>query len=449
MVKSFIRNKLLLNTESTLSVTSKILTILGGLLSITILVQTLNQNELAYYYTFGSIISMQVFFELGMISYLSQIISKEYGLWGFTKSSEKKLLQRARLASILKGVFRIWIFLYPVAFLFLSIAGYLLINEQGSLSIDLWLFPLLALIFTNLFLMVLNSCYAILEGFGFVKEISLCKLIYQSIYLFIFIFSLRSGLHLFSPAVAIFSGIIIIFPYLLFKHIKHIRPFLYSNNIKVGFVLRKELFPFFSRISVSWMAGFFIFSSIIPISFRVLGEVFTAKLGVSLSLLNSISSLMFSWYNVRIPYFSNLTSVNEHARLKNEFFFLFKTTSVILGLILTICTFLVFLCSIDYPPFNKIRIDSSVLAYEWLSFLSLGIFFSTLTAFLSYYLRLDNKEPLLYVSLVASLCMPIFLYFSGSFLGVGGFLFAFNIVHFSSFVWAAILYRKKTFIASV
>jgi O-antigen/teichoic acid export membrane protein len=50
----------------------------GGLISIFFIASYLTKQEQGYYYTFGSILAIQVFFELGLSGIITQFVAHEF-----------------------------------------------------------------------------------------------------------------------------------------------------------------------------------------------------------------------------------------------------------------------------------------------------------------------------------------------------------------------------------
>ena len=59
---------------------AKVVQASGGLISVIFISRYLNLIEQGYYYTFGSILSIQIFFELGLSGVITQFVAHEVAL---------------------------------------------------------------------------------------------------------------------------------------------------------------------------------------------------------------------------------------------------------------------------------------------------------------------------------------------------------------------------------
>ena len=78
---------------------------------------------------------------------------------------------------------------------------------------------------------------------------------------------------------------------------------------------REEIWPFQWRIAVSWMCGYFIFSIITPIVFRLSGPQAAAQVGFTMQLTRLVATVASSWSTTRLPEFGMLVAKREWDKL--------------------------------------------------------------------------------------------------------------------------------------
>jgi hypothetical protein len=105
---------------------------IGGVGSIALVSICLSKEEQGYYYTFGSILAIQVFFELGLSSILTQYVAHEMShlTWKDNINTDGDPSHQSRLASLLH--FCVTWFTRIGLLLFLSLIWQVIISSPGS-----------------------------------------------------------------------------------------------------------------------------------------------------------------------------------------------------------------------------------------------------------------------------------------------------------------------------
>jgi O-antigen/teichoic acid export membrane protein len=129
------------------TVLTKVVQSVGGILTLLIITRLLNKNEQGYYYTFWSILSIQVFFELGLTTITTQYIAHEAAHLSWKNKSELSgdEYYRSRLASIVRLSVKWFLILAVVLFFVLLFAGrYFFLTYNAGLDVN-WQLPWLFL----------------------------------------------------------------------------------------------------------------------------------------------------------------------------------------------------------------------------------------------------------------------------------------------------------------
>ena len=120
----------------------------AGLLTILVIAYWLSADEQGFYYTFSSVLALQVFVELGLTTVIIQVTSHE---WAFLTHDENGKIRGdervlSRLASLLRFSLK-WYFVCGIVVIFLlSSGGYIFFLTRPHPEIE-WQIPWLALCF--------------------------------------------------------------------------------------------------------------------------------------------------------------------------------------------------------------------------------------------------------------------------------------------------------------
>lgn len=391
-----IGNTLLLRVWSVLS---------GGIL-ILIIPVFLSASEQGYYFTFSSIIGMQVFFELGFNFVITQMISHEMA---HITLQGRQLVGKQKAIELIYGLIAMLIKWYSViAILFFVIVlsvGIHFFHLNGSLPTNQWLFSWVLVVLFSAINLFVSPFLSVMEGMGLVGKVAQMRLI-QSILgfmllscLFIFNFKLNA-----LPAIAgvasIFS-LIYIFSRnfdLLFKPINQIKKL--SEGDKVLWL--RDIFPFQWKIAISWLSGYFIFQLFNPLIFAHQGPVEAGKLGLSLTIFSTILTLSISWVNAKVPLISQGIARGDKTKIDRLFI-----TLMMKSLAFNVSGCLIFISIVLMAAKYNFQISNRLVNPETLFLLLIintinHIIFSCAT-----YMRAHKTEPLLLNSVVTGLAVGI------------------------------------------
>ena len=116
------------------TILSRIIQAGGGIITLIFIAKCLTKVEQGYYYTFGSILAIQIFFELGLSGIITQFVAHENAklIWqnrtSFTGSEESG----SRLSSLLRFTVKWFGVISVLLFLGLLIAGYFFFGVFGK-----------------------------------------------------------------------------------------------------------------------------------------------------------------------------------------------------------------------------------------------------------------------------------------------------------------------------
>lgn len=412
----------------------------GGVGTVIFIVKCLDKNEQGYYYTFGSIIALQIFFELGLNGIITQYVAHEMAHLRFDENLnlEGEPMNQSRLASLLHFCVRWFSFLGLGLFLVLLLVGYVFFTRyEGSVEVH-WQGPYAVLCMATAGFMFLDPLLAFLEGLGKVKDVARFRLIQQTTYIVLVITLLLAGFKLYAGAFAALVSCISMLLMLVFSECRTILQKIHRLEATWKVSYRKEIFPYQWKIALSWISGYFVFQFFNPVLFATEGPVVAGQMGMSINALNGVLGLSMAWIYTKVPRLSGFISLKQYIELDKLFF-----RSFFQSLFINVLSIAGFFTVATYLQRNGFVLGSRFLSGLPLAFLCSTFVINQMIFSMSVYLRCHKTEPLLYQSIVLgilSFCSTVFL---GRAFGVTGITAGyFGVMLTVSLPWVIIIFNK-------
>lgn len=420
----YLANKVGIDGAIFYTVLARVLQAGGGVISIFFIAKYLTSVEQGYYYTFGSILAIQMFFELGLSSIITQFVAHEKAhlSWKNDTNLVGDEVSLSRLASLLHFCINWFLVIALFLIIVLFFSGYLFFNSYGAHDSKIeWQMPWIILSILTAGNLVMSPVLAFLEGLGKVKEVAKIRLFQQIIILVGLLSFLSLGLKLFSsPLAATFAAIIppvtIYFSSTkeLFKNIwKELREW------KVDY--KQEIFPYQWRIALSWMSGYLIFQLFNPVAFATEGAKVAGQMGMTLAALNGVLTLSMSWINTKVPVFSYYIAKKDYIYLD----VIFNKAVVQATLICFVCLFMLNILVFSFQYFGW-SIGDRFLSSVLVLLLSLATLISQFVAALATYLRCHKQEPFLVNSIVGGIVIGGSTLLFGNLIGIKGIVIGYT-----------------------
>jgi len=351
-----------------------------------------------YYYTFSSIVALQVFAELGLGVVILNFASHE---WTHLELDvEGRVIGDPAALSRLRSIVRIaakWFGAGAVVVaLGLSVVGYRFFVSGTDYGVS-WPAPWVALSVFVALNISLVPIWSLLEGCNQVRQL----------YTFRFFQGVLTGsatwLAIFAGAklwTAVISGVVG-FLWAVAFILRKYRGFFGSlwvkstNGPRVHW--RSDMVPMQWRIAVSWISGYIVFSLFTPVLFKYRGAIVAGQMGMTLSLMGLLA-FGTAWLSPKIPMFGMLIAQGSFQELDRLFWrvtrIVFVSTIALAGAVF------VLVCMLGlYWPLLAARVlplTPTVL------FLGAQILFVSSTPF-SAYLRAHKREPLMAISVTTAI----------------------------------------------
>jgi hypothetical protein len=417
---------------------------LGGILSVFLITLHLTSVEQGFYFTFGSLLGIQVFFELGLNGIITQYVAHEVSELKLVNNSyvgETKY--HSRLASLLHFCFKWYGILGVALFFILSITGFLFFRGFSRLDSPIsWHIPWLLVSLGTTLSFLISPFMAFIEGLGKVEGIAKIRLIQQIGSMFTLWLGLLSGLKLYSGGVAVLVGVVLVF-YLIIKKYRFLLFNISSTEVKERVSYRLEIFPLQWKIALSWVSGYFVFQLFNPFLFATEGAKIAGQMGMTLTLLNAILGLSLSWMTTKVPTFSNLIAKKQFKDLD----ILFDRTLLQSSLV-NLFGLIGVLLLIAFIRYFGITIGGKMLGDSFLSFFPLimmifPVFLNHLISAFATYIRCHKIEPMLVQSITIGILSSASMIILGKYFGLDGIALGYMILSVVSLIWTFLTYKSS------
>ena len=384
---------------------STLISAVGNVLSAILVIKFLSIEEQGFYYTFGSIAAIQIFFELGLNNIITQFVAHENAKlqWDENILIGGDESNKSRLSSLFHFCIKWYLFFSIILIFVLIITGIYFFNNYSRHIIQVnWVTPWILLSLSTSFNLLISPIVAFIQGLGKVKEIANFQLYAQIVKLIVVFASLLYGLKLYVLGI---GNLILFITMLIFINSKYrlqlIRIWKIKNIEKVDYF--KEIFPYQWKIALSWLSGYFIFQLFNPVLFATEGAKVAGQMGLTLTALNGILTLSLAWMTTKIPLFSTLIAKNNYLELDTVFNKSLKQ-SIIINSFLLIIFFAIILALKNF----NIKIGITLISDRFIPFLPLIFMMGTILLNLivsswATYLRCHKKEPFLINSIVGGI----------------------------------------------
>lgn len=391
---------------------ARVVQAITGVVTIFFIATFLTGAEQGYYYTFGSLIALQTFFELGFTNIITQFVAHEVSHLQITKENgfEGEQVYQSRLSSLLHFSLKWYtiaslLFFVIVFFIGLSFFSN---NVDPTDNVD-WKIPWIIICTATAIKMFQSPFTAILMGLNKVVEMNEIMFIQQVITPLAMWVLLVSHCGLYVVGVSSVVGALVWFIYIFRKsELKQLLINIYYIPVKERVNYMKEIFPYQWRIAISSLSGYFIFYFLTPILFKYQGAVISGQVGMAISIISAIQSFSMSWLNTKVPLYSQLIARREYADLDIVFNKTMRQMIIVCSFLM-MCAF-VFLMGIDYlgVTYHGEQISDRYLTGWPLLFLMVGYITDQFSFSWATYLRCHKKEPFLLISLITGvLCIAV------------------------------------------
>jgi hypothetical protein len=410
----------------------------AGLLTVTLIARFLSPAEQGYYYTFGSLVAMQMVFELGFSFVILQVASHERAQLSINNDYDitGNPAAHARLASVIQKSVR-WYFVAAglLAVTLVPAGLYFFYSHQHGQAVS-WQVPWCLDGLMAVLNFQLDPLLSFLEGCGYVAGIARLRFVQSVTGSLLAWAALISHHGLFAPSMMLFGMASCSLVWLFTKR-KLLLGLLKYHPGPNRIHWSEEVWPFQWRIAVSWFCGYFIFWLFNPVLFAYRGPVEAGRMGMSLSLANAILSIAVSWVSTKSAPFGALIARREYRQLDQTFFrALWQSTLVSIAGALAAWLGTIFL-NVEHIRFSQRLLDPNSIAMLMVYMVTNVIIFAQ-----AYYLRAHKQEVFLVNSLVGAVNVTACTLIFGRIYGAKGIVASCCITNLLGLIWSTYKFQK-------
>lgn len=419
---------------------------IAGVLTVFFVSTFLTGVEQGFYFTFGSILALQVFFELGLTGIMTQYVAHEVSHLYLSNDYHYEGEQRyqSRLASLVRFCFKWYIILALFVFAFLMIVGFVFFYRYGEeqMQVD-WQIPWLLVCVGTALKLFQSPFTSFFMGVGKVKEMSAIMFYQQIIIPLATWIGLVCGCKLYVLGISYLLSVLVWQFYVQCHKMHHILVNLWKQQITERVEYFKEIFPYQWRIAISWVSGYFIFQLFNPVLFATEGAVVAGQMGMTIHALSAIQAFSMSWLNTKVPYYSQLIALKDYNTLDVHFYRTLKQMTFVCLVLLFLFFVSIWLLNVTQLGFGGNVLADRFLSYCPLLLMMVPVYLQQYVNAWATYLRCHKKEPFLLNSICSGLVSCICILTFGRLFGLYGVTISYFCIAIVFFPWGYRIFRTK------
>ena len=374
-------------------------TVVSGVVTLFMVAQFLSHEEQGYYYTFSSLLAMQLLFELGMSYVVMQFASHEAAHlhWGDSGVMLGDAASLSRLRSLALLVFKWYAAISAIIVVVVLPAGWIMFANAPHQAEVHWRFAWSWLILSTALNVFILPLLALLEGCGKITEVSRMRM-FQNVFGSALAWAalLNHGGLIALPAMN--TGIALVaLGWLVGSKLPFFRDLLKRAIPGETMHWRTEIWPFQWKIAVSSLSSYFSYHLFTPITFYFCGAVDAGRIGMSITATNALTTVAMAWMNTKAPRFGALVAKRDYATLDRLFNFVLSrslTVIVLLGALLGVANLLL------HAEANRLA-DRLLMPGAFFVLIAATVCNSVVYA-LSTYLRAHKEDPFMTLNLASA-----------------------------------------------
>jgi hypothetical protein len=425
------------------SVIARAWQLLTGPVTVTLMALFFTPEMRGYFYTFGSVLALQVFFELSLHIVLINVVSHEWASLCIDDSGELAGDEAAqsRLASLLETSLK-WYAAAAVLFVVLCGTGGAIFLARGSLPLANWIIPWSVLVVLTGGLLAVQPLTAILEGCDQLKTVNQYRFrqaVFGTLVVWIIILC---GLGLWA---AVGSAAVRLGWELHLVGVRYRRFFrsCFRKKISTSIGWKSEVWPLQWRLGIVGVATWCALQLMTPAIFEFHGDVEGGRMGMTWTVLLTLQAAAMSWVDTRRPKFGQLAAKNDLKELNSLFLRCTLTSFCILTAgCLTFCGALIVLAQVDWSVAEKL--SNAFLPPAAAAVLAGGVLMFQIPAAQTIYVRAFKEEPFLVPCLIVCSITAVSVVVFGRAYGAMGAATGWTgtVVFIQIPMWSVIWYRR-------
>ncbi|ENM3904399.1 O81 family O-antigen flippase [Vibrio cholerae] len=370
---------------------SKLISIIGGPLTILFISSELSNEELGFYYVFLSLVATRQFFEMGMSNVLKQYYSHN------TSESNRKYREEIYSFSIY------WYLLVAILF---AVFGVFLgwVNFQSYDGEINWKVPYYFLMITSALQLVRMIVTTYMDGNQLQEKLHKIEIVTNLVQMLSLWFCLKSSFGLYSIALSQVVSIVV-FVLVINFFCTWERPKYKGSDFCSLLLTLKKIWPLLHKVTLVSLFSYLYWNAFNIISFNVLGAVEAGAVGLSFSMARTGLNLATTLTS------SQVTLVSKYiSELKIEYALKLYSKQFMQSLILAFTGYFSFI--ILYKLYPKFYFFEKILEFKEFIFMCIYFFVVATLANINTLVRCFKIEPFVTQTFVNSIITPVSFYLS-------------------------------------
>jgi len=389
---------------------------LSGFVTLLMILNFMGPTQQGFYYTFNSLLSLQLVFELGLSFVILQTTAHFFSNLEWTNQGTMTGPDQdvQKTSVFLKQSIKIYGLIALIYSCLLIPAGHTFFGLKANEAVHFsWALPWALVVLGTAMNLCLSPLFAMIEGSGRVKDIyhfraKLFILSSSGAWLTLYL-----GYGLFMIAMNVWITVLFSLWWLTKHYRKLVIQLFTPSKLTVEFIWKEEIWPMQWRVAISWISGYFISQLSVPLLFYYGGGVVSGQMGVSLALTNLLSTLCLTWITLRSPQMGRLVAQQRVAELDqlfgkilNESIIAFTLGAIVLGIAVNVA--------------NHHGFGHRFLSILPMTMLLISQLFSHITGGFSLYLRAFRKDPFMPFSVVGAILIGTSSWYSAAYFSSTG-----------------------------
>lgn len=417
-----------------------------GAVSIIFISTFLTGVEQGFYFTFGSITAIQVFFELGLTGIITQYVAHEDSHLSVENNrivGDERY--RSRLASLLHFCVKWYAVISVLLFFTLLIVGFVFFNRYGKEHQDVsWQIPWILICIGTVIKLFQSPLSSFIQGLGYVKEMSKVGFWQQIILPLSSWIGLACNFKLYVVGISSILAALIWNVYVQRTFLWGLLKDIWITPIHERVSYMKEIFPYQWRIALSWISGYFIFQLFNPVLFATDGPKVAGQMGMTLNVLNAIQAFAFSWMSTKVPLMSKLIALKDYVQLDAIFNKTLKQmVRVCVAMLCVLFVGIWFLQITNLTIGSKGPLYQRFLGYLPTLLMAIPLVLNMYVFSWATYLRCHKKEPWLLNSVICGTASLISTLTLGKLFGLYGVVGGYFAIQLLAFPWGIWIFKTK------
>ena len=429
---------------------------LTGPITMLLIVAYFSSELQGYYYTFGALIALQAFVEMGMQVVTVYLTSHEWHKLelderGYLTGDASALSRLRSLAALVLKWYAIAGTLFVVA---IGFAGYYFLLSQPETDV-VWRAPWICIVILTALNLMAAPCISLLDGCNQMAVTNRYRAMQGVMGTVVIYGAIINGAGLWA-CVAVAA--VRLFWELWLIAVRYRRFFATLLKPQPGPQVSwsEEVWPLQWKLALQAMAAYFTSAFVIPLMFEYQGAEVAGQLGLTWTALMTLQMAAYSWMLARGPLFGSLVSQNDITELNRVFRRLSQVSTVVLltgGVLFCLVVWLLQLMqgvelpaawkSIE-PAWNLIqKVQARILPLYPTVLLTLSLFPIHITQCVMAYIRPFKQEPFLVLNTICQLMTGLLVWYFGKTYGPVGAGWGFLIVGYLLSVPGFLLILKR------